>query len=357
MRNGLNISNVSELADELGKKSAEVEVRYQARVALHPDRLVANALTTRAGTIRIARDFRVEGARAGKRGTDALPAPLEYAQVAITGCGLATFVHGMSAKGATLSRLGMDAAAEHRRGPDGDDLTGLRYILDVEADCADEVVVEIARRASQLSPSYRTVLEPNELALQLLVRGDGHNSAQRAWTVGADGSSVELRVEFPDLLDELRCELRWQYGMLSVGHVHCSSRAGRRPVAVDQPKQYFGRDKAATPQEHLLMALGMDLASGVAEVADAPPRAVEVALGGSLDLRGPFRVDPSAEVRLHRIEASLTLQVDDDPESWLDRVEQVASRSAVRRLVCNPKAIDVEVRAGGRQLGADQMDD
>jgi uncharacterized OsmC-like protein len=347
MRNGLNISNVSEIVHELRQTPIEADVRYQAQVALRPDRFAGCILTTQAGTIRVPRDFRLEGERAGSIVAPGLPSALEYLQAALAGCVLVTYLYGGSAKGITLTSLAIEVVAEQRRGPAGEDVEGLRYILDVDADCDDAAVSGVARYVSFLSPNHRTVIEPNELALDVVVRG-GDQELRHTLTVPADDPPVEL----PEVVDEIRCQLAWEYGTQLAGHVWSRARPDRRPIAVDQLKQYLGIDKAPNPQEYLLTALGMDIVAGLVAAAEPPSPLyrVEIALGGNLDLRGVLYVEPSAEVRVHRVGGTITLEVAGDPAPFVERVEQAVRRSAVRRVLCNPKSIEVEVRARGERL-------
>lgn len=348
MRNGLNISNLSEFVHEIRTIPEEAVVRYRTRVGLlRSDLASVETLPAWAGTIRVARAFALRAHLGSPNAERAVPDAAEYVQAALGGCVLVTFVYGCSSKGIILSRLGIGVEADLC---DGGRFGRLRYVLDVDADADDKAAVDIARYVSFLSPNHRTLVEPNTIAVQIVARGsDGE--AHRELVVNAESFAepVEARAQYG-----VRSDLSWRYGTQLEGAVGAQpAGAPRFPVSIDQPKQYLGIDNAPNPQELLFSALGADIISellGLAAERRVSVRHSELMCEGGLDLRGVLNVESSAPVKVHALSLRAHVEADASAELVAAVVGDAVRRSRICNLICAPQEIQVKVRSREREV-------
>jgi uncharacterized OsmC-like protein len=349
MRNGLNVSNVSEFVHEVREVPEEARVRYRTEVCmLRSDLASAHIRTCAAGTIRVARAFELPVALGAPVPDGSAPSAAQYFQAALGGCVLVTYVYGSSSKGVTLSQLGI--AVEMAE--DAQRILRLRYALDVDADADDRQVGNIARYVSLLSPNHRTLLETNRIDARVAVRtAQGRSQSELV----LESTRGDLPDGAPtDVIASHRCELRWRYGTQLDGHVS-SGPEGRveLPVTIDQPKQYLGIDEAPNPQELLFAALGADVLSVLLALAHARQAAIKratVDFSGALDVRGVLNVERTAPVKVHAIRAALDLEADGDQAELHELAARALRGSTLCRLVCDPQSIEVTVRSRGVEL-------
>ncbi|HKY35255.1 MAG TPA: OsmC family protein [Polyangiaceae bacterium] len=349
MRNGLNVSNVSEFVHEIREVPEEARVRYRTEVSMLRANLAsARVRTCAAGTIRVARAFELPVALGAPVPGGSAPSAAEYFQAALGGCVLVTYVYGSSSKGVTLSQLGIavETTEDAQRRP------RLRYSLDVDADADDRQVGNIARYVSLLSPNHRTLLETNRIDARIeLSDARGRSRSELVLESTRADQSDDAQ---SDVVASHRCDLRWRYGTQLDGHV-CSASDGRVgfPITIDQPKQYLGIDEAPNPQELLFAALGADVLSGLLALADSRKAATKratVDFSGALDVRGVLNVERTAPVKVHAIRAALGLEADGDQAELHELAARALRESSLCRLVCDPQSIEVTVRSRESEL-------
>jgi uncharacterized OsmC-like protein len=342
MRNGLNIASVSELVHEMMVVPEEALVRLRTRVSPLNRRAIQGATATLyGGTIRVARDFRFpigvpSAAPAVAAGYD------EVLLVALGGCVLVTFVQGCSARGITLTRVAVNVSA--RVGLDAEGapfVDDVAYEYDVDCEGSLDVVGEIARYVSCLSPNHRAFLERGSVrvgfdreGLQPFVVED-----VRAGLPG--GTARQARVE-------------WVYGTQLAAQL-----AGGRQMMVDQPKQYLGLDSAPNPQEYLLASAAAEFAEEIRAEASrrrAPEPDIAVLAEGSLDLRGITNLDENAPVRVHDIAHTLTFGPGVSNEAATALAQAAALRCAAHAAICRELAIQVTVKSRGERVDSFRSD-
>ena len=351
MRNGLNISSLSEFVHEIRSTPEEAMLRYHAHASLvHPDLVAIETQTAWAGTIRVARPFTFQAQLPGTLDRRNSITPLEYAQAALLGCVLVTYVYGASSKGIVLSSLSASSEADVCQRGDGQVLSNVRYSLAVDADTDDQTVTGIGRYVSFLSPNHRTWVEKNELLVAVCVKGRG---VARAEVVLTPESFEAGAPSLSPAHDSVGCRLAWRYGTQLDGQVvRRLSSALPLPICVDQPKQYMGIDLAANPQELLLAALGSDVLgqlSALARAEQLPLGSARIELGGSLDLRGVMNVERSAPVKLVSPSATLHIESDADANRLQELGLQAFRLSAVCRLLCTPHEVGVAISTRGKE--------
>jgi uncharacterized OsmC-like protein len=117
-------------------------------------------------------------------------------------------------------------------------------------------------------------------------------------------------------------------------------------IDADHPEQFAAQDKAPTPVEIALAALGSCLTAGVAAVAQQRQvqlRSVTADLAAEMDLHGILGAD--ADVRNGFSSVAVTFHVDADatPEEIRAIVAQSQKRSAVFDIMTNPTDVTVSV--------------
>jgi uncharacterized OsmC-like protein len=114
------------------------------------------------------------------------------------------------------------------------------------------------------------------------------------------------------------------------GFVMGGQRIERRHVIeADEPKEVFGGDEAANPQELLLAAIGSCMAAMWAvhaALAGVRLRSLEIRLRGTLDMRGPLEL---ADVPRGFPELSCTVNVDGDATpAQLQAIHETVQRTS-----------------------------
>jgi len=244
MRNGLNISGLSEYVNELKTRPEEAVIRFSTAAALNRGLAQVQTRTGTLGTTRMARGFRVD-----LEPSDAITEHLttdEAAVAALGACVLITHVQGFSVRGVNLTALTVDVDAdievdENGRWTGGDEsLRNLRYKINVVGNGPVEQTRAIAQFATCFSPNHRAFLDSAQFAVEATV-------------CRADGTKEEIVIPWEDLVvDEppnaagngrtvnVRAALRWDYGTET--HITTSlepdpQRRHTPTITADQPKQ------------------------------------------------------------------------------------------------------------------------
>ena len=353
MRNGLNISGVSELVHEIQTVPKEALIRFHTTGQLDHGRVSVDVRTARHGTFRMARGFglRMDPLRLDER--DTLSA-YEATVAAIGACVLITHVHGYTARGVLLSELSVRVSAEVGTGadggrPDGGNVFGgLRYRIDVSCDGDREQLASVSQFATCFSPNHRALLDPAEVGVTGVVRR-------------SDGSTETVEVDLGDLPTggsgepvTVEAALRWEYGL----ECEALTRIGteqpwRSRFTVDQSKQMVGIDKGPNPQEVLLAAISGDLGTGIADAAAAagvPVSGVEVDGRGQLDIRGMMNISKEVPARFHEIRFVVAVDSDAPLDAVRGVLEAAARSSAPLALIRPAREVEVEVHADGEEI-------
>lgn len=366
MRNGLNISGVSELVHEIQTVPGEALIRFRTSGELDGGRVAVDVLTGRHGSIRMARGFglRIEPLRPGA--TDELTA-YESTVAAVGACVLITHVHGYSARGVSLSELGVRVSAEVDTGPGGarrdapTALRNLRYRVDVSCDGDREQMATVSQFVTCFSPNHRAVLDAAECELVGVVhRSDGRTETVPVEPGDPIGDSAAAGAGGEPVTVE--ATLRWEYGTeceastrVVGGAVGDTRPQWRSRFTVDQPKQMIGIDKGPNPQEVLLAAVSADLTHGVAAAAAAagmPLAGVHTNGSGQLDIRGMMNISREAPARFHAVRFEIEVRTDAPLEQVADVLARAARDSAPLALVRDANQVAVELFADGEPVTA-----
>lgn len=357
MRNGLNISGLSEYVNELKTRPEEAVIRFSTAAALNRGLAQVETRTGTLGTTRMARGFRVD-----LEPSDAVTEHLtvdETTVAALGACVLITHVQGFSVRGVNLTALTVNVHAdidvdENGRWIGGDEsLRNLRYVINVVGNGPVEQTRAIAQFATTFSPNHRAFLDSAVFAVEATVRR-------------ADGTTDEIVIPWEDLIaDEhpeatgtgrimtVEAALRWDYGTET--HITTSlqpdpQRRRTPTITADQPKQMSGFDKGSNPQELLLTAVSADLAYGVqraAARANIVLSRVEVDCHGQLDIRGMQNVSKEVPARFHDLRFHLDIESEASVPPLRQAVIHAVRTSVPLATLRRANEIDVDVSHDG----------
>ncbi|APE24957.1 MULTISPECIES: OsmC family protein [Streptomyces] len=365
MRNGLNISGVSELIHEIREKPAEALIDF--RVTGHParDGVATHVRTARHGSVRMARGFRVDQLSHRTRADDpAVPAagrldpltsPYESALAALGACALITHINGFTGRGVALDEVELTARAELPLDASGQPaagagLTGLAWRCTVTCGAADDVVQGVNRLVTAFSPNHRVFLDEADLTLRALVtRGDG---SQEILTLPHTPAPAPEGAPAGRALFEVH--LRWEYGTEVHARTSLEHDGTRREatsvLVVDQSKQMLGIGKGPNPQELLLSAVCGELLGLVREETGAtgtPIDELHVSSGGRLDIRGMQNVLREVPSRFHDLGFDLALTSDADAAELTAVLTAALNRSVLLATLARPNSVAVELGRPG----------
>lgn len=124
---------------------------------------------------------------------------------------------------------------------------------------------------------------------------------------------------------------------------------GGHTVLVDEPKSFGGGGMAPNPAEVALAALGASISVTCQAYADyygIPIEGISIALGGELDTRGFFDLDPDIRAGFGEIEVTLTLGGSASQHD-LDRLLAQIERSCpVLDMIRNATPVSLHVESG-----------
>jgi uncharacterized OsmC-like protein len=357
MRNGLDISGVSEFVHEIGEKPVEAVIDFNTTAVLGAGGAEVSVRTAHHGTVRMARSFQIPFSEDRADPFAGLSAH-EAAVAALGACVLITHVHGYSARAVTITSLRVKVSAtvdvdQHGRWVGGATaLHDLRY--DVEADCDGPVdsLTEVSKFVTCFSPNHRAFLDQGSYLLTAVaVRSDGSREeapVQQTAPAATDGESSEV---------ELTAELTWQYGtqanVTTMGSPGGEVRRRQPSLIVDQSKQMAGIDGGPNPQEVLLAAVSADLCQVVSRRArerGLALRNVDVAATGRLDIRGMLNVSPDIPARFHNLQFTVSADTDLPAQELADLVAECAAVNVTLATLRAAGTVQVELRTPARPL-------
>lgn len=335
MRNGLNISGVSELVHEIQENPEEAPIVFDVAGTWKRGAAVTEVRTAHYGTIRMARGWTIESS-AETRTDRSLPSPPELMMAALGACVLVTHAHGYSARGISLTGLDVAVTGAFRyRPPEDDDgragprlFEDLRYVIDVGCDGDDDQMRALSQFVTCFSPNHRAFIDEGSVHLELAT-GDGGTetiSALRSPAVPTRAAADD----FGPAKCDVRADLAWEYAT----QAHVQMRLGaaldpqerRHAITIDQAKQMVGLDSGANPQELLLAGIVSELLHGVIDEAarsDVEIGDLRIESGGRLDIRGMLNVDPSVPARFHDVGLRVVVG-SSAPRAEIERVVQAA---------------------------------
>ncbi|MET7701430.1 OsmC family peroxiredoxin [Streptomyces sp. NPDC005485] len=354
MRNGLNITGVSETVHELREHPEEAIADFAVEAPARTDEhgiSRARALTLRAGTIRVARDFHLEQ-RSFAAPADGTPTPYESALAALGACVLMTKVNGYTARGVTLGALRVTVRAdlaldEDGRPAPGTPLGNLAWHCDLDCDTSADTVSSVNRLVTAFSPNHRVFLDESPISAAVRVRR-------------SDGTVLDLPVDWapepapqPSSVCSVEAEVVWENGSEAVYRTALTVDGVRRlsePLIADQPKQLVGIDKGPNSQEILLSALCGELATLIqpeagtragAELRDPVLRA-----DGRLDTRGMLNVHREISSSFHNLTVRLALDSDAPEPALRDLLSRALSRAVLPATLLTALPIAVTLAHG-----------
>jgi len=125
-------------------------------------------------------------------------------------------------------------------------------------------------------------------------------------------------------------------------------RAAPFSVDADHPEVLVGQDRAPTPAEHLLQALGSCLTSGLANIAAA--RGIELGevtarVEGDIDLLGILGLDNTVRNGFEQVRVTFHVRGDAEAEQLRALVDQARERSAVYDVLTHGVPVSIDVAA------------
>ncbi|TXN35261.1 OsmC family protein [Flagellimonas hymeniacidonis] len=173
---------------------------------------------------------------------------------------------------------------------------------------------------------------------------NGVNVDQLVETIGAVQQNPEL-AKF-----EFRTKNNWIEGGHCVSSVKSfygvgaedTSREETFTMECDHPNVLLGKDKAATPAEVVLHALGSCLTGAMAYHAAANGIEIEGAessLDGGMDLHGFLGLDPEVRKGFDGIKVRLKVKSD----ATAEQLENLARFSPVFDIITNPTPVSIEI--------------
>ncbi len=160
--------------------------------------------------------------------------------------------------------------------------------------------------------------------------------------------------EHPELARfQFRASTRWMDGTwnrTTIDDFHGAGAEQHREQAfavdADHPVVLVGKDRAPTPAEHLLQALGSCLTSGLANIAAA--RGIQLGqvtarVEGDIDLLGIFGLDDGVRNGFEQVRVTFHVEGDAGAEQLRRIVEQARDRSAVYDVLTNGVPVTIDV--------------
>ena len=293
MRNGLNTSGLSEFVHEIEQNPEEGVLEFTVVGSPGADEADTRVLTTRFGMTRMARDFTITHHPLRSRGRSATP--YESALAAFGACVLMTHVQGYTVRGVSITDLRVRVSAELLvDDSDGSVFRDIRYRIDVDCDCGDEVLGSVTQFVSALSPNHRLLVDDADFDVVVTTRRPSGES--ETFTLNRDADSQNSSPGANQRVLLVTAELRWEYGMETWASTSTGD-AGWHTIVLDQGKQMLGIDRGPNPQEVLLSAICSDLALGIRD--RIPAADVRIRSQGRLDARGAHNVEDNIPVRFH----------------------------------------------------------
>jgi uncharacterized OsmC-like protein len=344
MRNGLNISGVSEFVHEIKSRPEEATVIFnlsgiQSGIC---NEVRVNALEL--GTIRSARGF-IVGAN-----TDivpnAMPSCWEYLLLGLGSCVLVTYVQGNSAKGITIDSLKITVGADVVRNGSEMHLDNFQYVVRLECDGSKEDMAFIASQVTCFSPNHRSIIEDNYVGLEKEI-------AYTEISSGGNSDSVDTN-SFPNrkqIGDKIEVELQWEYGSQARAIFTKNPFLKDKVFYVDQPKQVVGIDLAPNPQEYLFAALINEVTCNLEYLLKKNNIAFESIhsyFKGGLDFRGLMNIDSSIPVKIHNLLLKVIVNVNkssggDSTKRNIEEMIQLAFQSSIiKKCIEVPQEIRVK---------------
>lgn len=357
MRNGLDISGVSELVHEISTNPEEAPIIFDVVGTWKRGSALAEVRTAHYGTIRMARGWTVESDPADHEQRSA-PSPEELTLAALGACVLVTHAHGYSARGISLSGLRVGVTGSLRHASTADTPTpahlfeNLRYAIGVECDGDDDQMRGLSQFVTCFSPNHRAFLDAGELAVELQT-ADGTTTALASPPV----STLEATEASAAPPCDVKADLTWEYA--TQAHVRMTLGAALNPkeesydIVVDQAKQMVGLDSGPNPQELLLAATVSELLFLVHDEAERRGIALDtlrVESGGRLDIRGMLNVDPEVPARFHRIGLRIVAHGAAPNATMQQLADAALARSVCIASLQFPYSIDLALKRGDTSL-------
>jgi hypothetical protein len=355
MRNGLNITGISEMVHELRERPEEAVADFTVECPAGPaaeGTVTAATRTARIGTLRAARPFTLTHRLSWQPcAVGPYPSPYESALAALAACALITQVNGVTARGVTIGSLQVTARAEvaldaSGRPAAGQPLEHLRWHCDLESDGPTDVVGSVVRLVTAFSPNHRAFTDACPFDL-VTVNGKPLTSAYAPSAApGAESPAAATATAEATVVWEYGSEAAYTTAAVVHGVRH-ASLTGPTARTVDQTKQMLGIDKGPNSQEILLAAVCAELSAELSgALEDGPTAGPVLRAGGRIDHRGMMNVLRTVPSRLHDLSLEVSTP-ETAPAGTEDLVRAALSRSILVATLAHPRAIEVELRHNG----------
>ena len=333
MKNGVNMSGMSEIRFEVMQNIEEGHVRFSARANPEHGRSDVAIRTVRVGSQRAACDFSVSSAPYGSDLNQYLPSPGELLLLSLGGCASIAAINGCTVKGITVVNYSMELTAtipEEAGQPLGD----IRYVVTLETPAEDGMIERVSKNATCFSPNHRTFLEENSAELKVHKgRPSGESRSRRTpreatgsgggTSAGGEGRTVKVRLD-------------WQIGTLFT--VKIPLRGVEWTMELDQPKQMLGIDRAPNAQEYMLAGMSSEILLAAARLEpDLAINAVDI--GSSATMRGFMNTGQGAPVKMH--DYVYDVYTDAEGDDVQARLQKVMESCMTYQTVVNPQSVNV----------------
>ncbi|AUG76118.1 OsmC family protein [Kitasatospora sp. MMS16-BH015] len=371
MRNGLNITGVSESVHEFRDNPQEAIADFSVTLPLGraaggpAGHLECRTRTLRTGTLRVARDFTLRHRPFGALGKPSagsvpvLPTAYESTLAAVAACVLVTQVNGYTARGVNLGGLRVRARGRLALGADGRPqsavpLAGLEWGCTIDCEAPTELLESVNRLVAAFSPNHQALLDTTPVLVSVHAAGP---TGPSEWTrvdwapaagAGAGAGTDHCTVE---------ADAVWEYGSEAVYRTSLATADQSRstgPWTVDQAKQMLGIDKAPNSQEILLAALCAEVAE-LLEVEAARCGTVlsgHLTASGRLDTRGMMNVLREVPSRFHALTLDLAVTEGFPVAEAAELLGAALCSAVIPATLLHPLTVDIQLCRNGDQLVA-----
>lgn len=341
MKNGLNISGVSEFVNELKECPEEAPVVFHVEANHQPYGEGISIKTIQLGTKRATRAFHLP--LSIQAHNPFISGPREYLLIALGSCVMVTYTQGCSAKGITITRFSLRVEAEEDK--QNHTLKNIRYTVSIDAEGSKEDLAMIAAQVSCFSPNHRTFVEENEIEYTFSIQGTDEKQ---------DIETPRSQLSFEEEADTIALNLEWDYGTQLKGTILSKPFSKDNTFKADQPKQVVGIDLAPNPQEYLFAALAGDVLQGLTtrlHAKNVMPTGLNVRVNGNLDFRGLLNMDPKVPVKVHNLVLNVETEGYAGDEATLrNELDETMQESLVANIIRTPQEVQVECKLLDKQV-------
>lgn len=337
MKNGVNVSAISELVHEIKDCPEEGDAFYKvtsAWKAHYGMKCNISVNTMEFGSKRHARkfSFAVDLPTTGNANGDE-PTPQDYLITALASCAMTVIVQANSYKSQSITNLKIDAKASRYAVTDKISKKNIELNMHLNSEGDKNDRQEFLNKVRSFSPNFVTITQSTPIKIiednhiktidYQLLSGKNHSFSNGDW--------------------QCNSVLKWRYAVqmdamiLSV-EKNNSNTDSTKLIFVDQPSIVGGLDESPNPQEYLLGAIASDITKNLlllAKESDLSWRKFSVDVSGHIDMRGLLNVGEDATIKVQDITCHLRNE-DVSRAQCLSLLERAIFESEICQIILSP---------------------